>query len=133
MIVYIVGLIAMAIAGFFIGGTWATFALVVLWSIVVLACWHFRAREASRPSRSKGTPPASLYAQIDEIFAGLAVTARERGWDIDKRLEIARLSCERPEMTVDDLESLYDQGTISLLGEKLRKGPGSPHNNESSD
>lgn len=133
MIVYIAGLIAMGVAGFFIGGTWATFVLVVSWSVVFLACWRFRAREEQTPSLSEEMPPATLYAQVDEIFVGLSGVAIDRGWDIDKRLEIAALSCERPEMTVDDLELLYDQGARSLLGKKLRHGRGSPNGNESTD
>ena len=133
MIVYIVGLIAMSVAGFFIGGTWATFALAVSWSVVFLACWHFRAREEQTPSRSEEMPPATMYAQIDENFVGLSGVAINRGWDIDKRLEIAALSCERPELTVDDLELLYDQGARSLLGMKLRHGRGSRNGNESTD
>lgn len=131
MIVYIVGLIAMSIAGFFIGGAWATFALAVSWSVVFLACWRFRAREEQTLSRSDEMPPAALYAQIDEIFVGLSEVAIERGWDIDKRLEIAGLSCERPGMSVDDLELRYDQGTRSLLSKRLRSSPGSLNNNDS--
>ena len=116
MIVYTAGLIAMGIAGFFIGGTWTAVALSISWSALATAFWRSRIRKRQAQTQSEQMPPPMLYGAIDEIFEALGAIARERGWDIDKRLEIARLACERSELTLDDLEKLYDQGGRSLLG-----------------
>ena len=77
-------------------------------------------------------PPPMLYGAIDEIFEALGAIARERGWNIDKRLDIARLACERSELTFGELEELYDQGVRSLLGRKLQRAADSSDIDESS-
>ena len=117
MIVYAVGLIAMGAAGFLIGGTWTAFALVVSWSALFSACWRLRPHKSQARPRSAEKSSPKLYAGIDGIFESLGDIADERGWNIEKRLEIAGMACERRDMTFDELEKLYDRGVRSLLGE----------------
>lgn len=123
MIAYAMGLIAMGFAGFLIGGTWTAFALMVSWSAIVTACWRLALRKVQARPQSGEKPSRKLYAGIDEIFESLGDIAGERGWDIEKRLEIAGMACEHRDMTFDELEKLYDRGVRSLLGENAQHRP----------
>lgn len=123
MIVYAAGLIAMGAAGFFIGGTWTAIALVVSWSTIFTACWRSRLHKAQARPQSEQKPSPELYAGIDGIFESLGDIARERGWDIEKRLEIAGMACEHRDMPFEELEKLYDRGVRSLLGENAQHRP----------
>ncbi|UCH46431.1 MAG: hypothetical protein JSU95_09855 [Betaproteobacteria bacterium] len=129
MIVYIAGLITMGAAGFFIGGAWTSFALVISWSAFAASYWQFQTRKAQARRQSHFTSPAQ-YAGINEIFDSLGDIAREREWDIEKRLEIAGLACEHRNMTFDELEQLYDRGIRSSLGKNRRTFPESPNSDE---
>jgi hypothetical protein len=106
------GLIAMGFAGFLIGGTWTAFALMVSWSAIVTACWRLALRKVQARPQSGEKPSRSL-----------GDIAGERGWDIEKRLEIAGMACEHRDMTFDELEKLYDRGVRSLLGENAQHRP----------
>jgi len=47
-------------------------------------------------------------ADIADVIDRLEDIARERNWDLTKRFEIARLACEYPTMTIEELERRYD-------------------------
>ena len=116
MIVYIAGLVAVGVAGFFVGGGWAALGFAISWSVLAAACWQFGWRRAPAQTESDKCVSPEPCTQDEQVFVGLAANAREYGWDMGKRLEIARLTCEHPHMRLDELERLYDEGVRSLLG-----------------
>ena len=110
MIIHALTLSVCGIVGFLVGGAWGAAALVVPWAAVLIACRRFQALNARTRPESAEQPLRSAYANIDEVTDQLDDLARERNWDLDKRFEIARMACENPAATFDQLERYYDRG-----------------------
>lgn len=64
---------------------------------------------AARPSR------LAVYADLDDVVDSLDDLARDRRWDLAKRLAIARLACENRTATIAALEQQYHRelGAVS--------------------
>lgn len=108
MIVQTLTLIICAMVGYFFGGMLGAAALLALWAAVLFSCGYLRAR---RESAADGAgEKASIYANIDVVNDRLEEVARERRWDLEKRLEVARIACENPTVPFEELESLYERG-----------------------
>jgi hypothetical protein len=115
MIMHAVGIFAFGTAGYLVGGASGAAAVVVTWTVVLIACWRLRVRNKQTLSRLAAQRQSSAYADIEEVIDRLEDLARERNWDLGKRFEIARLACENPAATFDELERLYDRGLRSAL------------------
>ena len=115
MIMHAVGIFAFGTAGYLVGGASGAAVVVVTWTVVLIACWRLRVRNKQTPSRLAAQRQSSAYADIEEVIDRLEDLARERNWDLGKRFEIARLACENPAATFDELERLYDRGLRSAL------------------
>ena len=110
-------LVAAGTAGFFVGGAKGAAAVVVAWVVVLIARWRMiRSRNAKALPAPAEQPPPSAYADIEDVIDRLDDLARERNWDLAKRLDIARMACENRTMTFDELERLYDRGLRSAPG-----------------
>ncbi len=113
-------LVATGTVGFLVGGASGATAAVVVWTAVLIACWRLRAHNAQvRPEPAEQTQP-SAYADIEDVIDSLDDLARERNWDLAKRLDIARMACENRTMTYDELERRYDRGLRSAP-DKIRQ------------
>ncbi len=115
MIMHAAGLIAFGTAGFLVGGASGAAAVVVTWTAVLIAVRRLRARSKQAMSRLAAQRQSSAYADIEDVIDRLEDLARERNWDLGKRFEIARLACENPAATFNELERLYDRGLRSAL------------------
>jgi hypothetical protein len=115
MIILAAALIAMGTAGFFLGGALGAAAIVIAPMVVLIACWGLWVRNKQTLSRLAAQRQSSAYADIEDVIDRLEDLARERNWDLGKRFEIARLACENPAATFDELERLYDRGLRSAL------------------
>src|SRR5258706_4436760 len=113
-------LVATGTVGFLVGGASGAMAAVVGWTAVLIACWRLRAHNAQvGPEPAEQTQP-SAYADIEDVIDSLDDLARERNWDLAKRLDIARMACENRTMTYDELERRYDRGLRSAP-DKIRQ------------
>jgi hypothetical protein len=116
---YAAALIATGTAGFLAGGAAGASAAVVASMVVLLARWWLRARNAQSLPKPTEQPP-SAYADIEEVIDSLDDLARERNWDLGKRFDIARMACENPTLTFDELERRYDLG-LRPAPDKIRQ------------
>jgi hypothetical protein len=100
-------LIVAGTAGFLLDGASGAAAGVGAWAVVLIAWWRLSARRAPavpRPIKSR----QFSTADIAEVVERLEDIARERNWSLNKRFDIARMACEYPTMTIEELESRYD-------------------------
>jgi len=115
MMIHLATLVAFAMMGFFVGGVLGAAAIVVPWVLVLAAFrWLQGHRSDATPGHTR-QPRPSVYADIEEVISRLEDIAQDRNWDIGKRFEIARMACENPTTTFDELERRYDQGLKSAL------------------
>jgi hypothetical protein len=121
-------LVAAGTAGFFVGGAKGAAAVVVAWVVVLIARWRLRARNAQALPGPAEQPQPSAYADIEDVIDRLDDLARERNWDLAKRLDIARMACENRTMTFDELERLYDRGLRSAPGRIQQDASEGPKN-----
>ena len=117
MIMRVITLMGCAIAGYLAGGIWGAVGLLLLWAGVLLACRQFGGRGTQNAEQPEVAAKTSVFANIDAVNDTLEDIARDRGWDLDKRLEVARLACEYPSVSVDELEDLYERGLRAVPDE----------------
>jgi len=113
-------LVATGTAGFLVGGAEGAAAVVVAWVVVLIARWRLRARNAQALPGPAEQPQLSAYADIEDVIDRLDDLARERDWDLAKRLDIARMACENPMMPFDELERRYDR-RLRSAPDKIRE------------
>lgn len=111
MIIHVAAFIATGTAGFVLGGAAGAAAGVgayavvrIAWSLVTVSAQDLALvlPEPVEPTRF------SAYEDIEDVIDSLEELAKERNWDLGKRLEIARMAWEDPIMTIEEIERLYD-------------------------
>lgn len=112
--------VATGTAGFLVGGAAGAAAGVVAWTVVLIAWWRLRARNAQALPGPAEQPQPSTYADIEEVIERLDDLARERNWDLGKHFAIARMACENRTTTFDELERGYDRG-LRPAPDKIRQ------------
>jgi hypothetical protein len=118
VIVFAASLVATGTAGFVAGGTAGAVAGAVLCTVAWFTWWRLRTRTS--PVMSEPEEPPSVYADVEDVIDQLDDLARERGWDLPKRLEIARMACENRATPFDELERRYDQGLRSAIADSRK-------------
>jgi hypothetical protein len=114
-ILNLAGTAAFGTAGYILDGSWGVLTGLLAWLVLRIACWRMGAGAGNvLPWRGR-LLSVSAYHGIDEVIDELDAIASERGWDLDKRLDIARMVCENRGMGVDELEQRYDRGERSAL------------------
>lgn len=113
----VITLIGCAVAGYLLGGIWGAAGLLVLWASVLLVCRQYGVDSARNPEQPEAAARTSVFANIDAVNDTLEDIARDRGWDLDKRLAIARMAHENPSVPVDELEDLYDRDLRAVPGD----------------
>jgi hypothetical protein len=126
--IQVASFVAVGTAGFLVGGAPGATAAVVVWTAVLIACWRLRAQALPGPAEQ---PQPSAYSDIEDVIDRLDDLARERNWDLAKRLDIARLACENRTMTFDELGDLYDRGLRSAPGRIRQDASAGPKNDVS--
>jgi hypothetical protein len=124
-------LVATGTVGYLVGGATGAAAGVLAWTILLIARWRLRPRNAQALPVPAEQPQPTTYADIDEVIERLDDLARERNWDLDKYFAIARMACENRTMTFDELERRYDRGLRSAPEKTRQNTPESPENDES--
>ena len=119
-------LAAFCVVGFLVGGVLGAAAILLPWALVTVITWHLRGHKADLPREVVTSSRPSVYADIEEIIGRLDAIAQDRGWDIGKRFEIARMACENRAATFDELERRYDKGIRSALYKERKGGSGDP-------
>ena len=114
MIMRVITLVGCAAAGYLLGGIWGATGLLLLWAAVLLLFKQYGVDSARDPEQPEVAARPSALADIDAVNDTLEDIARDRGWDLDKRLAIARMACENPSVPVDNLEDLYERGLRSV-------------------
>ena len=107
MILRAAALIAIGTAGFLLGGAAGAAAGVGACAVVLIARRRFGARNTPAVP-GPAEPRQFSAADIAEVIDGLEDIARERNWNLNKRFDIARMACEYPTMTIEELERRYD-------------------------
>jgi hypothetical protein len=113
VIVFAASLVATGTAGFVAGGTAGAVAGAVLCTVAWLTWWRLRTHTSPVMAEPEESP--SVYADVEDVIDQLDDLARERGWDLPKRLEIARMACENRATPFDELERRYDRGLRSAI------------------
>lgn len=113
-------LVATGTAGFLVGGAAGAAAGVLAWTAVLIAWWRLRARYVQVLPGPAGQPQPSTYADIDDVIERLDDLARERNWGLGKHFAIARMACENPTTTFDELGRGYDRG-LRPAPDKIRQ------------
>ena len=121
-------LIAIATAGFLIGGVSGAATVVVWWVAALIVGRRLRTSNAQAPAEQHQT---SEYADIEDVNDVLEDIAQRRNWDLDKRFDIARMACENRTTTFDELERRYDRGARSVFSRLRQDTPKEPKNDES--
>jgi hypothetical protein len=124
-------LFATGTAGFLVGDAAGAAAGVLAWTVLLIAWWRIRARNAQALPGPTEQPQHSTYADFDEVIERLDGLARERNWDLGKLFAIARMACENPTMTFDELERLYDQRLRSAPDKNRQDASEGPKNDVS--
>jgi len=107
VILHAAALIVTGTAGFLLGGVAGAAAGVGACAVVLIARRRLGARNtAVVPTPMK--PRQFSAADIADVVERLEDIARERNWSLGKRFDIARMACEYPTMTIEDLERRYD-------------------------
>lgn len=125
MILHALGLAVSGIAGYLLADGSGAAMAVLSWPAVVYAWRRARAVLAS-PATALDALPPSVYADIEDVIDCLDDLARERGWDLPKRLAIARLACEHRSIAFEELERRYDaqvQAEGAMAAPGARSGP----------
>lgn len=132
MILHAATFIAIATVGFLIGGvSGAATTVVVWWAAALIVGKRLRTNKVQAPAGPAEPPQSSEYADIEDVNDILEDLAQRRNWDLDKRFDIARMTCENRTTTFDELERRYDRGVRSAFA-GLRQGiPKEPKNDES--
>jgi len=104
---------------------------VLAWTVVLIAWWRLRARNAQPLPGPAEQPQPSVYADIEDVIDRLDDLARERNWDLGKRFDVARMACENRTMTFDELERRYDRGFKSAPDKIRQDASEGPKNDES--
>ena len=131
MTLHAAAFIAIATAGFLIGGVWGAATVVVWWAAALIVGKRLRTNNVQAPAGPAERPQASEYADIEDVNDILEDLAHRRNWDLDKRFDIARMVCENRTTNFDELERRYDRGVRSAFA-RLRQGiPKEPKNDES--
>lgn len=113
---HVAAIFATSTAGFLVGGESGAAAVVVAWTVVLIARWRLRARNAQALLPPAEQPQPSAYVDLEDVIDRLDDLARQRNWDLGKRFEIAQMACENRTMTFDELERRYDRGLRSAPG-----------------
>lgn len=114
-------LVATGTAGFVAGGTAGAVAGAVLCTAAWLTWWRLQKRNTPVLPALEELQP-SVYADVEDVIDQLDDLARERGWDLPKRLEIARMACENRATPFDELERRYDLGYRSAIDDNREDG-----------
>jgi hypothetical protein len=114
-------LVATGTAGFVAGGSAGAVAGAVLCTLAWLTWWRLQKRNAPVMPGSEEQQP-SIYADVEDVIDQLDDLARERGWDLPKRLEIARMACENRATPFAELERRYDLGYRSAIDDNREDG-----------
>ena len=137
MIMQKMSLVAFGTAGFLVGGTPGVAAVTAPWALLMVASKRLR---GGKPKRKAQTAAVSgkraqhpAYANITDVIERLEDIAKRGNWDLEKRLEIARMACENPEVAFDELERGYDRGLRSVLDKARKNTPRGPENGASDD
>jgi hypothetical protein len=132
VILHAAAFIAIATAGFLIGGVSGAATVVVWWAAALIVGKRLRTTNAQVPAEPAEQPHASEYADIEDVNDILDDLAQRRNWDLDKRFDIARMACENRTTTFDELERRYDRGARSAFARLRQDAPEEPKNDESS-
>ena len=123
--------IAIATAGFLIGGASSAATVVVCWAAALIVGKRLRTNNVQAPGGPAERPQASEYADIEDVNDILEDLAQRRNWDLDKRFDIASMACENRTTTFDELECRYDRGVRSAFARLRQDIPKEPKNDES--
>ena len=115
-----VAFVASGTAGFLVSGATGAIVGVVAWTVVLIAWWRLRARNAQALPGPEEQQQPSTYADFDDVIDRLDDFARERNWSLGKRFAIARMVCENRTMTIDALEQRYDR-ELRSAPDKIRQ------------
>lgn len=127
MIRHAVALVMIGTAGFLAFNVMGAVVAVLAWSAALLAWRRMRLVSVVRRSLPARAAPPILYADIEEVIDALDDVARERGWDVAKRLAISRLVCENRTTAIAELERRYDrerQSSLDAFGSRDAPEPG---------
>jgi hypothetical protein len=115
--------VATGTAGFVAGGATGAAAGVLACTAAWLTWWWRLQRRRVRvvPGAEEQTQ-ASVYADVEDVIDQLDDLARERDWDLPKRLEIARMACENRATPFAELERRYDLGRRSASDNSREAG-----------
>lgn len=122
MIVFAASLVATGTAGFVAGGTEGAVAGAVLCTAAWFSWWRLERRNVPAVAGTYEQTQPSIYADVEDVIDQLDDLARERGWDLSKRLEIARMACENRATPFDELERRYDRGLRSAIDNAPKGG-----------
>lgn len=128
MTIHLALIAAIGIIGFLAGGALGAAALVMPWAAVVIVCGGLKLRRMRIRSGIGNWPLPDVYLDVEEINDGLDDLARQRGWDFDKRMEIAFMACENRAATIDELERHYDSGLRSAFVDMRQEALERPKN-----
>ena len=119
-------------AGFPVGGRPGVTATMTPWAQLMVAYGRFRARRQMHkfhtPETNAKLPQHAAYANITDVVDRLESIAKQGNWNLEKRLEIARMACEKPAVTFEQLEYGYDRGFRSVLDKARQNVPEHPAN-----
>jgi len=131
VIMHAAAFIAIATAGFLIGGVSGAATVVVWWAAVLIVGRRLRTTGAQASAGPAEQPQASEYADIEDVNDILEDLAQKRNWDLDKRFDVARMACENRTTTFDELEHRYDRGIRSAFARLQQDISGERKNDES--
>lgn len=88
--------------------------VLLAWTAAVVS-WRRRHLVAIPEHWGAARPRPAIYTDLDDVIDSLDDLARDRRWDLAKRLAIARLACENRTATIAALEQQYHRelGAVS--------------------
>jgi len=87
---------------------------------------RFHARTFHTLAASTKRPQQPVYADITNVIDRLEGIAKQGNWDLAKRLEVARMACENPTITFEQLDCSYDRGHRSVQDKARQNTPERP-------
>ena len=123
MILLGAALIAIGSTEVLVGYASGKVVLIIGVLLVLIALWRVRVRASQTLLQPSANAHYQTYAHIDEILDRLEDLSQQRNWDIDKRFEVARMACENPAATIDELERLFDEGHRSSFDDPVASMP----------